>query len=74
MIIRAGRPIKDKYRYQYLKARRTIFRYDNSPHHPSLPNFPHHKHMGRKVVGATEPMLGQVLKEIAMLMEREGTT
>ena len=72
VMIRAGRPVREKYRYQYHKTRRTIIRYDNSPHHPGLPNFPHHKHVGRKVVGATEPTLGQVLKEIATLMEREG--
>jgi hypothetical protein len=73
VMVRAGRPVKEKYRYQYLKARRTIFRYDNAPHHRGLPNFPHHKHVGRKVVGATEATLGQVLKEIAIFMEREGT-
>jgi hypothetical protein len=70
VMLRAGRLVKEKYRYQYLKEKRTIFRYDNSPHHPGLPNFPNHKHVGRKVVGAIEPTLGQVLREIATLMEQ----
>jgi hypothetical protein len=69
--IRIGRPVKEAYRYQYLKERKTVFRYDNSPHHRNLPNFPHHKHVGRKVVGSTEPTLGQVLKEIATILEKE---
>jgi hypothetical protein len=71
--IQAYRPIRQRYAYQYLRGTRAVFRYDNAPHHRGLPNFPHHKHVGRKVVGATEPTLGQVLKEIATFMEREGT-
>lgn len=70
VVLRAGRPVKNKYRYQYFKATQTIFRYDNSPHHPGLPNFPNHKHVGRKIVGALEPTLNQVLNEIATLIEQ----
>jgi hypothetical protein len=66
--ILAREPVKQRYSYQYLQEAHTVFRYDNSPHHRGLPNFPHHKHVGRKVVGAIEPMLGQVLKEILTLM------
>jgi hypothetical protein len=69
--IRAGRPIKESYRYQYIKERKAVFRYDNSRHHRKLPNFPHYKHIGRKVAGATEPTLSQVLKEVAILMVQD---
>src|SRR5881394_885663 len=56
--------IKRVYRYQYIRAKKAIFRYDNAPHHPDLLNFPHHKHVGRKRLSATEPTLSQVLEEI----------
>jgi len=44
--LRARRPVKQIYRYQYIRQRRPIFRYDNAPHYPHLPTFPHHKHEG----------------------------
>jgi hypothetical protein len=38
-------PDRYMYAYQYQRADGTlIFRYDNSDHHPDLPNAPHHKH------------------------------
>lgn len=43
-----------------------VFRYDNTPHFPTLPTFPHHKHEGDEmnVVAADLPDLEQVLREI----------
>lgn len=43
-----------------------IFRYDDTPHFPDLPSFPHHKHNGRSnQVVAAEPLdLTAVLQEI----------
>lgn len=61
-------PIKQSYRYEYLREDQTIFRYDNSPHHRRIPNFPHHKHIGRKVISAREPTLKDVLNEIMDLI------
>jgi hypothetical protein len=53
------------YRYHYQRADGTpVFRYDNAPHHPELPNFPHHKHIGDRVEPAEPPDLSEVLKEI----------
>ena len=64
------RPVKEFYRYQYIRAGEAVFRYDNAAHHPDLLNFPHHKHVGRKKLPATEPTLTQVLEEvIAVLRE-----
>jgi hypothetical protein len=63
-----GHPIKKTYRYQYVKGKKSIFRYDNAPHHRRIPTFPHHKHVRNKVIAAGEPTLGQVLNEIADLM------
>ena len=58
------RPVKVNYVYQYVSEGKAVFRYDNARHHPELPNFPHHKHVGRKRVGAFEPSLQQVLEEV----------
>jgi len=69
VVIQAYKPVRPRYAYQYLRGTRTIFRYDSAPHHRGLPNFPHRKHIGRKVVGAVAPTLGQGLKEIATFME-----
>jgi len=54
------------YTYHYMRANRTlIFRYDDTDHFPSLPNAPHHKHIGENDVIASEPPdLETVLKEI----------
>ncbi len=47
-----------------------IFRYDDSPHFPNLPNAPHRKHVGEKDVIASEsPDLQSVLKEIEALID-----
>lgn len=59
---------KLKYRYQYMnQAGELVFRYDNAPHHPEIPTFPHHKHLVNGVVEAHEPTLRDVLMEIAQL-------
>lgn len=55
---------KVRYRYHYQKGDRLIFRYDNAPHHPELPTFPHHKHVGDRVEPCQEPDLQDVLREI----------
>ncbi len=53
------------YKFHYQQADGTlIFRYDNSPHHPSLATFPSHKHVGSTVIEAQAPDLTDVLCEI----------
>ncbi len=64
-------PIKTVYRYQYIRADNSIFRYDNAAHYPHLPNFPHHKHVGKERLPATEPTLSQVLSEVSALLSEE---
>jgi hypothetical protein len=59
---------KIKYRYQYMddKDHTMVFRYDNAPHHPHIPTFPRHKHVGEgDVKESHEPTLDDVLLEIA---------
>lgn len=52
------------YRYHLQNAdRELIFRYDNTPHFPSLPTFPHHKHLRDAVIASSKPDLPDVLLE-----------
>ncbi len=38
---------KHKYGYQWIsKYDELIHRWDNTPHHPHIPTFPHHQHIG----------------------------
>jgi hypothetical protein len=67
------RPVKLAYRYQYIRAGEAIFRYDNVRHHRDLSTFPHHKHVGKERLPATEPTLSQVLKEVAARLGKEIT-
>ncbi len=69
-IVRASNVTLDKrtlYAYHYQAADAAlIFRYDDTPHHPGLSTFPHHKHAGSEthVIPATPPDLPTVMQEI----------
>ncbi len=53
------------YRYHYQdKQNCLIFRYDSTPHFPSLPSFPHHKHLPDTVIACEKPDIVQVLQEV----------
>jgi len=57
------------YAYHYQDSSRSlIFRYDNEPHYPSLPTFPHHKHLTEeKIPKASEEVnIREVLREITL--------
>ena len=59
------------YAYHYQRPDGTfVFRYDNTPHFPTLPTFPHHKHAGSEsnVMSADPPAFQAVLREIQGLM------
>jgi len=57
---------KIKYRYHYMDNHHAmIFRYDNAPHHQDIPNFPYHKHEHNQIKASSEPILFDVLLEIA---------
>ena len=52
------------YRYHLQRAgNELLFRYDNTPHFPDLPSFPHHKHLHDEVVASSKPDLHDVLQE-----------
>ena len=52
------------YRYHLQRAdSELMFRYDNTPHFPDLPNYPYHKHLRDAVIAASQPGLLDVLQE-----------
>jgi len=65
------RPVKLFYVYQYIRSGEAVFRYDDAPHHPDLPTFPHHKHVRKERLPGTEPTLSQVVSEVTALLEKE---
>ena len=68
-----NRLLRVSYRYHYVRRDGSlIFRYDNAPHHPELPTFPHHKHLpGGIVVASTESSLTDILDEIKGIVRGE---
>jgi hypothetical protein len=62
--VKGDEVVKLRYSYHYQKGDRLVFRYDNAPHHPELPTFPHHKHVDDRVEACQEPDFHDVLREI----------
>mgnify|MGYP006302529059 CR=1 FL=1 len=54
------------YRYHLQdKNNQLIFRYDNTPHHPSIKSFPHHKHRPDEVLAVYQkPSITDVIAEV----------
>jgi len=71
VVIEQRRPVKKEYRYQFVSRGTAVFRYDNAPHHPNLATFPHHKHVGTKILPADEPEFDQALDEALTLVIEE---
>ncbi len=62
-----ARVIRIMYSYHYQREDGPlIFRYDDTPHFPALPQFPHHKHIGSQTeaIPSQPPDLIAVLREI----------
>ena len=61
------------YRYHFQDGQNNlIFRYDNTPHLPDLPSFPHHKHLTDRVISCELPSIATVIQTaIAFLKEVE---
>ena len=63
-------PVRLMYSYHYQGGGdELIFRYDDTPHYPDLPGFPHHKHvqLESRVTPSQPPDLHTVLAEITEL-------
>ena len=60
-------PVRVMYVYHFQdQTGALIFRYDNTAHHPELPDFPHHKHNPMEVssVSGEPPDLVAILAEV----------
>jgi hypothetical protein len=68
VVIEQRRAVKREYRYQFVSRGKAAFRYDNAPHHPHVATFPHHKHVGSKILPAAEPDFRQALEEALSLV------
>ena len=67
--------VKYRYQYQQFESSERIFRYDNAKHHPALPTFPHHKHLGREtepdnVLAVSERFFEDIFEEIEECVSR----
>ena len=67
--------VRTRYVYQYQDGQgRLYFRYDNSPHHPQIETYPHHKHVVEmrkgveRIEAAAAPNLGEVLRGIEEIL------
>jgi hypothetical protein len=62
------------YRYQWMDANQTHLRQrrDNTPHHPELPDFPHHSHLENdtRIVGSQPLSLCQLLEILKTRLDR----
>jgi len=64
VIVESGALVCLGYRYHCQDAQnRLIFRYDNTPHFPDLPSFPHHKHLPDHVIATEKPMVLRAIAE-----------
>ena len=59
------------YRYHFQdKNSELIFRYDNTPHFPDLPNFPHHKHSPAGAEPSKAPSILSAIAEAAEISRK----
>ena len=59
----------DKYRLHYRNnVGQMLFRYDNSPHHPEIDSYPHHKHTPAKIRPSNIPSIKDILNEISAII------
>lgn len=64
VIVESGALVWLGYRYHCQDAQnRLVFRYDDTPHFPGLPNFPHHKHLSEHVIATEKPTVLQAIGE-----------
>lgn len=71
--IKRDKVIHLKYRFHLMNVNdEMVFRYDNSPHHPEITTYPHHKHVkGEKVPRRSKEVgLRDVLLEIEEMISK----
>jgi len=71
--IKRDKMIRLKYRFHLMAVNdEMVFRYDNSPHHPEISTYPHHKHVKGEEVPRRSKEVGlkDVLLEIEEMISR----
>jgi hypothetical protein len=62
-----------KYSYHWQTSTgEMLLRWDNAPHHPAIPTYPHHKHDGERIGPAARVSIEDVLAELATRLQRKG--
>jgi hypothetical protein len=59
-----------RYSFHVLGGRKMVVRWDNAPHHPEVPSFPHHKHVGRTIEASKAMTLRLVLAELQTMIDK----
>ena len=63
-----------KYSYYWLdEHNKLLIGWDNTPHHPQVDTFPHHRHGSDKIEESYERDLEAVLNHIAHIIDRRDT-
>lgn len=66
VVVDEGEPGRQSYRYHHQRSDGALIkRWDDAPHHPEVPTFPHHLHEGGTVRPTEPPDLETVLVEVA---------
>jgi len=72
--IEHGVAVNYNYRYHYQRQDGPVFTYDDTPHHPELETFPHHKHPyqsgQRRTEAYSKVTLIQIIQEIDERMSK----
>jgi hypothetical protein len=64
VIVKVNQIVHLGYRYHFQdEQHHLVFRYDDTPHFPDLPTFPHHKHLAETVLATSKPDILDVIKE-----------
>ncbi len=65
-VLKDDKLFTEDYRFQWMDAEKSVlkYRWDNTPHFPELPDFPHHLHVGDTVQGHHAMNISKVLDEI----------
>ncbi len=74
-VVQDDKCVPHRYRYQWMDGERQELRkrWDNVEHHPDLPNFPHHVHIGedKRVEPSERLNIVQLLDVLADKVSRE---
>lgn len=63
----------ESYRYSYhwqTKEGKMLLRWDNAPHWKQLKTYPHHKHLGKKILPSVQPLVEEIIAEIEKMILR----